>query len=55
MKNYGCGLNIEKTTDIIMFHRFDNQAEQQLIGRAQRMGRTEPLKVHYLLYENEIR
>lgn len=55
MRHYGCGLNIEKTTDIIMFHRFDNQAEQQLIGRAQRMGRTEPLNVHYLLYENEIR
>jgi hypothetical protein len=55
MRHYGCGLNIEKTSDIIMFHRFDNQAEQQLIGRAHRMGRTEPLNVHYLLYENEMR
>jgi SNF2 family DNA or RNA helicase len=55
MRHYGCGLNIEKTTDIIMFHRFDNQAEQQLIGRAHRMGRVDPLYVHYLLYENELR
>jgi SNF2 family DNA or RNA helicase len=54
MRHYGCGLNIDKTTDIIMFHRFDNQAEQQLIGRAHRMGRVASLNVHYLLYENEI-
>lgn len=51
---YGSGLNIEKTSDIIMFHRFDNQMEQQIVGRADRMGRTEPLNIHYLLYQNEL-
>jgi SNF2 family DNA or RNA helicase len=53
--NYGSGLNLENTTDIIMFHRFDNEIEKQVIGRAQRYGRTQPLKVWYLLHENECR
>lgn len=51
---YGCGLNLEKTTDIIMFHKFDSDIENQVIGRAQRMGRDKPLNVWYLLHENEI-
>ena len=53
-RNYGTGMNLENTTDIIMFHKFDTQLEQQIIGRAHRLGRTEPLNVHYLLYDNEI-
>ena len=51
--NYGCGVNMEKTTDIIMLHKFDTEIERQVIGRAQRFGRTSILKVWYLLYENE--
>jgi SNF2 family DNA or RNA helicase len=54
-KNYGTGMNLENTTDIIMFHKFDTQLESQVIGRAQRYGRTCSLKVHYLLHENEIK
>lgn len=54
-REYGSGLNLENTTDIVMFHKFDTQLEQQVIGRAQRMGRTGPLNIHYLLHENEIR
>lgn len=50
---YGCGLNLEQTTDIIFFHRFENEMERQIIGRAQRHGRTSVLDVHYLYYENE--
>lgn len=53
--NYGMGLNLENTTDIIMFHKFDTQLENQVIGRAHRLGRTIPLDVHYLLHENEIK
>lgn len=53
-RNYGSGLNLENTSDIIMFHKFDNEIEKQVIGRANRMGRTTPLKVWYLLYENEM-
>lgn len=52
--NYGSGLNLENTTDIIMFHKFDAAIEQQVIGRAQRFGRTQPLRIHYLLNQNEI-
>jgi len=52
-KNYGSGLNLENTTDIIMFHKFDSEIEKQVIGRANRMGRAEPLRVWYLLHANE--
>jgi len=54
-KNYGTGMNLENTTDIIMFHKFDTQLEQQVIGRAYRLGRELPLNVYYLLHENEIK
>ena len=53
-RNYGSGLNLENTTDIILFHKFENQLEKQIIGRAQRPGRTSPLNVWYLLNVNEI-
>lgn len=52
-QHYGCGLNLEKTTDVIFFHRFDSDMERQIIGRAQRYGRTSILNIHYLFYENE--
>lgn len=51
---YGTGMNLENTTDIIMFHKFDTQLEQQVIGRAHRLGRTDSLNVHYLLHQNEL-
>jgi SNF2 family DNA or RNA helicase len=53
-RQYGSGLNLENTTDIILFHKFDTEIEKQVIGRAQRFGRKHPLHVHYLLYENEM-
>jgi SNF2 family DNA or RNA helicase len=53
-RNYGSGLNLENTTDIVMFHKFDSEIEKQVVGRANRMGRTGPLNVYYLLYENEM-
>jgi SNF2 family DNA or RNA helicase len=52
---YGSGINLENTTDIVLFHNFDTQIEEQVIGRAQRPGRTNQLNIHYLLYKNEIR
>ena len=54
-RHYATGMNLENTSDIVMFHKFDVSNEQQVIGRAQRYGRTEQLNVHYLLYENELR
>lgn len=53
-QSYGSGLNLENTTDMILFHKFDTEIEKQVIGRAQRFGRQQPLRVHYLLYENEM-
>lgn len=53
-RNYGSGLNLENTTDIIILHKFDTDIEHQVIGRAQRLGREGSLNVHYLLYENEL-
>ena len=53
-KSYGSGLNLENTTDLILFHKFDSQIEKQVIGRAQRPGRTDELNIHYLLYRNEL-
>ena len=49
----GSGLNLETTTDIILYHRLPEGMEQQVIGRAQRPGRTSPLHVHELLYSGE--
>ncbi|PNH00636.1 putative helicase [Tetrabaena socialis] len=51
--NYGCGINMEKTTDIIMLHKFDTEIERQVIGRAHRYGQVSSLRVWYLIYDNE--
>jgi SNF2 family DNA or RNA helicase len=50
---YGCGMNLENTSDIIFFHKTDRIMYEQVIGRAQRPGRTGRLAVHNLLYLNE--
>lgn len=50
---YGSGLNIVAATDIIIYHHIKKELKNQIIGRAQRMGRTSQLKVWELLYENE--
>lgn len=52
--NFGAGLNLQMTTDIIIYHKFYNESlKTQVIGRAQRFGRKKPLKVTYLEHENE--
>jgi hypothetical protein len=50
---YGSGLNLENTTDIILFHKLDSEIEKQVIGRAQRPGRTTPLNIWYMLHKSE--
>jgi SNF2 family DNA or RNA helicase len=52
-KYYGTGLNLQFATDIILYHRFTQEFEEQIIGRAQRMGRKFKLNIYYLMYENE--
>jgi hypothetical protein len=51
--NFGAGLNLQITDDIIIYHRMSKDLERQVIGRAQRLGRMEPLNIRYLCHENE--
>lgn len=46
---YGAGLNLQEATDIIIYHNMDESLQQQVIGRANRIGRKIPLKVHHLV------
>lgn len=50
---FGCGLNLECTTDIVFLHKMDSDLENQIIGRAQRPGRKESLNIWYVMHENE--
>jgi SNF2 family DNA or RNA helicase len=49
----GSGIEISCATDVIILHSMAVD-KQQAIGRAQRVGRTCPLKVHNLCYEHEM-
>jgi SNF2 family DNA or RNA helicase len=42
------GLNLTESTDIILYHQMPDTTENQIIGRANRIGRTTPLNVHHL-------
>ena len=52
-RNMGAGLNIESATHVMLFHRMSSELESQIIGRANRLGRKNPLEVVYLVHENE--
>ena len=51
----GSGIDIHYATDVILYQRFDPGTTEQVIGRAQRVGRTDPLHVHHLYHYNEYR
>ena len=51
--HYGCGLNLTNTTDLVFFHKMESDLKMQVIGRAQRIGRSTILNIHYMFYENE--
>ena len=52
--NFGAGLDLHMTTDLVIYHKFrNNDMRKQVIGRAQRLGRTKPLNVMYLKYDDE--
>jgi SNF2 family DNA or RNA helicase len=53
-RNMGAGLNILSATHIVMYHKMNASLENQIIGRAYRIGRTESLQVIHLLHTNEI-
>ena len=52
-KNFGAGLNLQFADEILVYHRMSKDLEKQVVGRAQRMGRTKELKITYLCHENE--
>lgn len=48
------GLNLQTATDLIFAHKIiDKNVETQVIGRGQRLGRINQLRVHFMFYENE--
>lgn len=49
----GSGLNITAATHVILLHAMTHEEEKQILGRAYRMGRTEPLHFIKLLHESE--
>lgn len=53
-KYFGSGLNLQMTSDIIIYHRMDKELEKQIIGRGQRLGRKGALRIYYLCHENEM-
>ena len=48
------GINLENTSDIVIYHSMNDAKTKQIIGRGQRPGRTSVLNVWKLSYENEI-
>lgn len=44
---YASGIHLPETTDIVFYHTMSQDIEMQVIGRAQRIGRTSPLRIHY--------
>jgi SNF2 family DNA or RNA helicase len=54
-RNMGAGLNIDAASHVLLFHRMSAELESQIIGRALRLGRKDPLDVIHLLHDNEIR
>jgi hypothetical protein len=47
----GSGLNLQETTDIILYHNMTPNNLNQILGRANRIGRKIPLNVHHLKVE----
>ncbi len=50
----GAGLNITAATHIILLHAMTHEEEKQILGRAYRLGRSEPLEVVRLLHPDEL-
>lgn len=50
--NYnGAGINLQECTDIILYHKMNKNTKEQILGRANRIGRIHELNVHNLLID----
>ena len=50
----GAGMDLKSASHIILMHSMRKEEEVQIIGRAMRLGRTEPLTIIRLLHESEV-
>jgi len=44
----GTGINLQESSGIIVYHEMNDETLAQIIGRANRLGRKNPLEVHHL-------
>ena len=51
-KTNGAGINLQEATDIILYHEMNSHDKNQILGRANRIGRKVSLNVHNLLVKN---
>jgi superfamily II DNA/RNA helicase len=49
----GAGMDLKSATHIVLMHMMRKEEERQIVGRAMRLGRTEPLNLVRLLHEDE--
>ena len=52
--SFGVGINIEYATDILFFNKTESKLKEQIIGRAQRFGRTCSLCIWEIYYKYEL-
>ena len=50
---FGCGLNLQISSDVLFLHKTGHDLQTQIIGRAQRPGRKNKLNVWFVMHENE--
>lgn len=50
-KNNGAGIDLQECTDIVLYHKMAPSSEQQILGRANRIGRDKDLYVHHLIVQ----
>jgi hypothetical protein len=47
----GAGIDLIEASDLIVYHKMSDDTLQQILGRPNRIGRTESLQVHHLIYK----
>lgn len=50
-RNETAGINIQETTDLILYHKLSDGDYQQILEKANRIGRTKHLTVHHLVLD----
>jgi SNF2 family DNA or RNA helicase len=45
----GAGINIQEATDIILYHKMNEDIQSHVMGRAYRIGRKTELNVHHFI------